>query len=187
MRDSVDDRQLIARIAKADESAMRTLFVRHHGHVLAFCRRLLRQEAMAEEIANEVFLEVWRGAGNFQDRSSGTTWILSIAHHRCLNVLRKRRETNWNEDDAVEIADPEDDPEIVAQKMDKGEILRRCSAALSPIYREIIDLVYYHELSIGEVSAVLNIPDGTVKTRLFKARKRLEELLSEAGVDRGWP
>ena len=187
MRESVDDRELIARIAKADEAAMRTLFVRHHGRVLGFCRRLLRNEARAEEIANEVFLEVWRSAKNFQDRSAGLTWVLSIAHHRCLNVLRKRYEANWNEDDAMQIADEEDSPEVVAQKSDKGAILRRCSQALSPMYREIIDLVYYHELSIAEVSAVLNIPDGTVKTRLFKARKQLEQLLNEAGVDRGWP
>ncbi len=166
---------------------MRTLFIRHHGRVLGFVRRLLRNEAMAEEMANEVFLEVWRGAKSFQDRSSVSTWVLSIAHHRCLNVLRKRREASWDENDAVQIADLRDDPEVVAQKADKGEVLRKCSDALPPLYREVIDLVYYHELSIKEVCDVLGLPAGTVKTRLFKARKRLEEMLKEAGVDRGWP
>ncbi|MGI9414854.1 MAG: sigma-70 family RNA polymerase sigma factor, partial [Hyphomicrobiales bacterium] len=148
---------------------------------------ILRNEALAEELTNEVFLEVWRGARNFQGRSSATTWVFSIAHHRSLNVLRKRREQSWNEDDAMQIADVRDDPEVAAQKADKSALLRKCSDALSPLHREIIDLVYFHEMSIREASEVLGVPEGTVKTRLFKARKRLEELLDEAGVDRGWP
>ncbi len=182
-----DDRDLISRIGAGDEIAMRVLFVRHQGRVLGFIRRILRNEAMAEEVANEVFLEVWRGAHTFQDRCSGLTWVLSIAHHRCLNVLRKRSEGCLDDAEAAHIADDDDDPEVIAQKADKAQVLRRCSEALPPIYREIIDLVYYHELSIREVSEVLDLPDGTVKTRLFKARKRLEQMLVEAGVDRGWP
>lgn len=187
MEQGIDDRALLARIAASDESAMRVLFVRHHGRVLGFVKRMIRSEAMAEEVANEVFLQVWRAAGSFQDRASPLTWILSIAHKRTLNVLRKRFEANWNEDEAIEIADQGDDPEVTAQKADKSEILRKCFQALPPIYREIIDLVYYHELSIKDVSEVLGVPDGTVKTRLFNARKRLEVMLKDAGVDRGWP
>ena len=76
---------------------------------------------------------------------------------------------------------------MAAQKADKSRLLRRCIDALATDYREIIDLVYYHELSVAEASAVLGIPEGTVKTRLFNARKRLSELLKNLGVDRGWP
>lgn len=187
MDQTIDDRQLIVRIAAADEHAMRSLFIRYHGRVLGFVRRFIRIEAVAEEVVNEVFLEVWRSAENFQDRASVLTWIFSIAHHRSLNVLRKRYETNWNEDETMQIADDADDPEVIAQKSDKGAMLRRCSDALPPIYREIIDLVYFHELSVKEVAEALDLPDGTVKTRLFKARKRLEQMLTDAGVDRGWP
>jgi RNA polymerase sigma-70 factor, ECF subfamily len=183
----IEDRALIAQIAAGDAGAMRVLFTRYHGRVLAFIRRILRNEAQAEEVANEVFMQVWRGAASFEDRSSALTWILSIAHHRALNVVRKRSESSWDEDEAAEIPDATDNPEVRLQKSDKGEALRRCSEALPPIYREVIDLVYYHELSIKEVSDVLGIPDGTVKTRLFKARKRLEEMLEAAGIDRGWP
>ena len=73
------------------------------------------------------------------------------------------------------------------QKADKSAILRRCIDALSPEHKGIIDLVYYHEMSISEASEVLQIPENTVKTRMFYARKRLSELLEAAGVDRGWP
>ena len=76
---------------------------------------------------------------------------------------------------------------MVAQKADKSATLRRCIDALSPEHKGIIDLVYYHEMSITEASEVLKIPENTVKTRMFYARKRLSELLKEAGIDRGWP
>ncbi len=187
MDERVDDMALMARIAAEDESAMRTFFIRYHGRVLGFIRRLLRSEAMAEEVANEVFLDVWRGAVRFQNRSAPLTWVLSIAHHRCVNILRKRYEASWNEGEAAQIADEADSPETVTQKSDKGQILRDCSNALAPMYREIIDLVYFQELSIKQVCEILKLPDGTVKTRLFNARKRLEQMLKDAGVDRGWP
>lgn len=187
MEESTEDTALMARIAAGDDRAMRVFFVRHHGRVLTFVRRLLRNDGMAEEVANEVFLEVWRGADSFQNRSAPLTWVFTIAHNRCVNILRKRYESSWNESEAAQIADAGDDPEVVAQKADKGQILRQCSDALPPMYREIIDLVYFHELSIKEVCEILDVPDGTVKTRLFQARKRLEQMLKEAGVDRGWP
>ena len=184
---SADDRQLIARVAATDEEAMRELFLRHRQKVSAFIRRVMSDDAVIEELTSEVFLEVWRGARNFEGRSAVTTWIFSIAHYRALNVLRKRGEENWDEDDAHQIADERDDPEMLAQKADKSARLRQCSEALTPLQREIIDLVYYHEMSIRDVSEVLDIPEGTVKTRLFKARNRLEKLLEAAGIDRGWP
>ena len=149
--------------------------------------RLVRNEAVAEELTNEVFLEVWRSAGSYAGASSAATWILSIAHHRAVSSLRKRREESWDEDAAAALPDTEDNPEVVAQKADKGAILRRCLDALSPEHKGIIDLVYYHEMSITEASEVLKIPENTVKTRMFYARKRLSELLKDAGIDRGWP
>jgi RNA polymerase sigma-70 factor (ECF subfamily) len=72
------------------------------------------------------------------------------------------------------------------QKKDTGEVLRQCLAKLSPDHREIIDLVYYHEKSVEEVAEIVDIPENTVKTRMFYARKKLAELLKQAGVERGW-
>ena len=182
-----DDAQLVRRVADGDEGALRTLFARHQTPVYRFILRLVRNEAVAEELTNEVFLEVWRNAGSFEARSSVRTWVLSIAHHRAVSSLRKRREEGWNEDRAFTIADTDDDPEVSAQKQDKSTLMRRCMGALSNEHRQVIDLVYYQELSINEVSKVVGIPENTVKTRMFYARKRLSELLIEAGVDRGWP
>jgi RNA polymerase sigma-70 factor (ECF subfamily) len=65
--------------------------------------------------------------------------------------------------------------------------LRRCLQALTPDHREVIDLVYYHDKSVEEVAEIIGIPEATVKTRMFYARRKLSELLKAAGIDRGWP
>jgi RNA polymerase sigma-70 factor (ECF subfamily) len=102
--------------------------------------------------------------------------------------LRKRREaTGVDEAAMAEVADLDDNPEETSQKQDKGRIMRACIARLSPDHREILDLVYYQELSVGEAAETLGIPENTVKTRMFYARKKLSELLLERGIDRGWP
>jgi RNA polymerase sigma-70 factor (ECF subfamily) len=182
-----DDAELVRRIAAGDETALRGLFARHQTRVYRFVLRLVGNAAVAEEVTNEVFLEVWRNAGKFEGASAAGTWILSIAHHRAVSQLRKRREESWNEDAAGALEDAGDDPEVAAQKSDKGAILRLCLEKLSPEHKAVVDLVYYHELSISEAAEVLQIPENTVKTRMFYARKRLSELLKDAGIDRGWP
>jgi RNA polymerase sigma-70 factor (ECF subfamily) len=187
MTEPADDHHLITGIASGDQRALRQLIARHQMRVFRFLVRRVRVEALAEELTNEVFLEAWRHAKTFEGRSSPGTWLLSIAHNRAVSSLRKRREESWDEDQAKEIASDEDDPEVTEQKRDKGAIMRRCLDGLSAEHREIIDLVYYHEQSIAEASAVLGIPEATVKTRMFYARKKLSELLKAAGIDRGWP
>jgi RNA polymerase sigma-70 factor, ECF subfamily len=85
------------------------------------------------------------------------------------------------------IEDHADDPETTLAKKEKGSLLRQCLTKLSADHREIIDLVYYHEKSVEEVAEMVGIPEATVKTRMFYARKKLSELLREQGLDRGWP
>ena len=180
MGSAADDRQLVGRIATGDQTALRALYGRHQGRVFRFILRLVRRDAIAEELTNEVFLEVWRNAGTFEGKASASTWLLSIAHHRAVSSLRKRREEAWNEETAGEIADTDDNPEVVAQKADKGALLRRAMEQLSPEHREIIDLVYYHDKSVDECAQILGVPSGTVKTRMFYARKKLAELVQAA-------
>src|SRR6516162_4877076 len=158
----VDEASLIARIAAGDTVALRVLFARHNVRVYRFTRRLVRDAAVAEELTNEVFLEIWRHANSFAGTASALTWMLSIAHHRAISSLRKRREEAWDENVANALPDASDNPEVAAQKRDEGAILRRCLDALSPDHKGVVDLVYYHEMSISETAAVLQIPENTV-------------------------
>ena len=165
---------------------MQTLYGRHHVRVFRFLVRLVG-EASAEDILSEVFFDVWQQAGRFEARSSVTTWLLSIARFKALSVLRKRRDVALGPEVAEAVEDDTDTPEVTVQKASKAAVLRRCLDGLSVEHREVIDLVYYHERSVEEVAEILRIPEGTVKTRMFHARKRLSEILTAAGIDRGWP
>ena len=87
---TVSDDVLIARIAGGDRLAMQVLFARHHVRVFRFVLRLTRNEATAEDLISEVFLDVWRQAGKFEGRSAVSTWLLGIARFKALSALRKR-------------------------------------------------------------------------------------------------
>ena len=78
-------------------------------------------------------------------------------------------------------------PRRALAKKDKAAVLRQALSKLSADHREIVDLVYYHEKSVEEVAEIVGIPEATVKTRMFYARKKLSEILKEQGIDRGWP
>ena len=186
MQTSSDD-VLIARIASGDRLAMQVPFARHHVRVDRFVLRLVRNEATAEDLISEVFLDVWRQAGKFEGRSAVSTWMLSIARFKALSALRRKPEQELDDETAAAIEDQADDPEVTLAKKDKGAALRQCLTALSAEHREVVDLVYYHEKSVEEVARIVGIPEATVKTRMFYARKKLSELLKERGIDRGWP
>jgi RNA polymerase sigma-70 factor, ECF subfamily len=181
------DEVLISRIANGDRLAMQVLFARHHVRVYRFVLRLVRNEATAEDLISEVFLDVWRQAAKFEGRSAVSTWMLSIARFKALSALRRKPEQELDEETAAAIEDHSDDPEVTLAKKDKGAVLRECLTGLSAEHREIVDLVYYHEKSVEEVARIVGIPEATVKTRMFYARKKLSELLKERGIDRGWP
>ena len=184
---TTSDEVLIGRIAGGDRLAMQVLFARHHVKVYRFALRLVRNESAAEDLISEVFFDVWRQAGKFEGRSAVSTWLLSIARFKALSALRKRGEAELDDETASAIEDQSDDPEVTLAKKDKGAALRQCLSGLSAEHREIIDLVYYHEKSVAEVASIVGIPEATVKSRMFYARKKLSELLKERGIDRGWP
>lgn len=181
------EEDLIRRIAAQDQSAIEALFATHQLRVFRFILRRVKSEAVAEELTNEVFMEVWRNAAKFEGRSSVSSWMLGIAHNRAISSLRRRREEPIDEGAAEALPDLSDTPEVEAQKHDKGNLLRQCIARLSPDHAVVVDLVYYQELSVQEAAEVVGVPVNTIKTRMFHARKRLSALLAEVGVDRGWP
>lgn len=185
--DPASDAALIRRIAGRDQTAMQALYGRHHLRVYRFLLRIVRNESAAEDLMSDVFVEVWQQAGRFEERAAVTTWLLSIARFKALSSLRRRREAALDDGVAEQMEDESDNPEVTAQKSSKADAMRACIARLSPDHAEVIQLVYYHEQSVEEVATVLGIPEATVKTRMFYARKKLSELLKAAGIDRGWP
>jgi RNA polymerase sigma-70 factor (ECF subfamily) len=184
---TTSDEVLIAKIAQGDRLAMEALFARYRVRVFRFVLRMVRNDATAEDLNSDVFLDVWRQAGTFEGRSAVSTWIFSIARYKALTVLQRRPEEELDVERADAIEDQADDPEVTLAKKDKAAVLRQCLVKLSAEHREIVNLVYYQHKSVEEVAGIVGIPEATVKTRMFYARKKLSELLSEQGIERGWP
>ncbi|MBS0531980.1 MAG: sigma-70 family RNA polymerase sigma factor [Proteobacteria bacterium] len=180
---ATSDEMLLGRIADGDRTAMHTLYSRHNVRVYRFVLRSLRDATAAEDIVSQVFLDVWRTAGQFEGRSQVSTWLLSIARFKALTALRQRRHEDIDQENVREIADDAETPEASLDRSNVNAILRACIAKLSPAHREIIHLVYYHEKTVEEAGEIIGIPQSTVKTRMFYARKQLAELLKGAGVE----
>jgi RNA polymerase sigma-70 factor (ECF subfamily) len=110
-----------------------------------------------------------------------------MARNKAFSLLRQKKADELDEKAWHKIKDEADSPETVLAKKSKADLLRACLMRLSSEHREVIDLVYYHGKTVEEVAAIVGVPENTVKTRLFYARKKLAELAKAAGVDRGWP
>ena len=181
---ATSDDMLLESIADGNRTAMHILYCRHNVRVYRFILRIVRDATTAEDLVSQVFLDVWRTAGQFQGRSQVSTWLLSIARFKALTALRQRRFEDIDQEDVRQIPDSCDTPETSLDRSDTSAILRACVDKLSPAHREIITLVYYHEKSVEEVGQIIGIPQSTVKTRMFYARKQLADLLKGCGVDR---
>lgn len=179
-----EDTVLLEKIAAGDRDAFEILYLKFQPRLVKFCSRLLKNDiSIAADIADEALIEVWRSAGSFSGRSQPSTWIHSIARFRMIAYLRKNKEVLLDNDSTS--FDLEDnsllpDEEIVLD--DRNELIIDGLGKLSDKHREIIELVYFRELSIKDISAMLNISDNTVKTRMFYARKHLKSILTTAGI-----
>jgi RNA polymerase sigma-70 factor, ECF subfamily len=178
-REISSDEVLIRRIAGGDQLAMQTLFVRHRVAPYRWLLRLVRDDALAEDLLGGVFLDVWRQAAKFEARSSVSTWLLAIARYKALSARRRRIDAELDEEVPVIIADPANNPELVLHNKNQAELVRHSLARLSPEHGEVIDLVYYHGKSVREVAEIVGVAEATVKTRMLYARRRL----ASSGVD----
>ena len=176
-RESSSDETLIRRIAAGDQSAMRALFARYRVKVYRWLLCLVVDEALAEDLLSEVFLDVWRHAASFEARSSLSTWLLAIARYKALSARRRRTDAELDEATVSTVPDTADDPEVTLQKKNRAEALRQSLPRLSPEHREVIDLAYYHGKSVKEIAEIVSISEATVKTRMFYARRKLAELV----------
>jgi RNA polymerase sigma-70 factor, ECF subfamily len=181
---ATSDEMLLESIAAGEKAAMHVLYARHNVRVYRFILRIVADTSVAEDLVSQVFLDVWRTAGQFEGRSQVSTWMLAIARFKALTALRNRRHEDIEQEEVLQIADTGDTPESAMDRSQTASTLREAIALLSPAHREIIDLVYYHEKSVEEVGQIIGIPQATVKTRMFYARKHLAELLREAGFER---
>jgi RNA polymerase sigma-70 factor (ECF subfamily) len=179
-----DDAGLLRRISQGDEDAMAS-FYREHGRVV-FAQVLLvaGERVLAEEIVQDTMLAVWRGAGSFRGESSVRSWVIAIARRQTRDRLRGHRLRVV--DDAFLADQPGSGPGPEVMALDRAELaeVRGAIRDLAPAHREVLGLAFGSGLSLPEVAGVLEIPVGTVKSRLTAARTALNRILDEKGQNR---
>jgi len=173
----------IGKVAAGDRLAFENLFKTYYKRLFGFLFRMVGRPDVAEELANDVMLGVWKGAAGFKGESRLSTWIFGIAHFRALSWLRRTTPEVVDIEEAGPIEDAREQQEEVLVKESTQEEVRRALKRLSPQHRAVIELTFYQEFSYPEIAAILDCPVNTVKTRMFYARKELREVLA-FGVNR---
>jgi RNA polymerase sigma-70 factor, ECF subfamily len=179
-----DEAALVGRVGQGDEGAMAEFYREHGRVVLAQVLLVTGERALAEEIVQDTMLAVWRGASAFRGESSARSWVIAIARRQTRDRLRGRRLRLV--DDAYLAGQPSSGPGPEAMALDRAELAEVMSAirGLAPAHREVLGLAFGSGLSLPEVADVLEIPVGTVKSRLTAARAALNRILDEKEQNR---
>jgi RNA polymerase sigma-70 factor (ECF subfamily) len=178
--DSVEN--LLLRVAEGDQKSFAELYDRVAPRVLGLITRLLIDHSQSEEVAQEVFLEIWRTATRFDpNRGAGLSWILTMSHRRAVDRVRASQSSH-DRDIKIGIRDTEREYDQVAESVEiriEHERVKRAMTQLTELQREAITLAYYGGYSHSEVAKILSVPIGTIKTRLRDGMIRLRD---EMGV-----
>jgi RNA polymerase sigma-70 factor, ECF subfamily len=176
MTESESDIELVLRIARRDQNAMTRFYQRHESRVYAFALKKLNDPHACADIVVETMMAVWNGAAGFKGDARVTTWLLGITHRKAVDALRQRGRHQAEELD-FDIADDGEDFSVALEAAEDGENLRRCMRGLSDAQREIVHLAFFEDMPYPEIATVVDCPEGTVKTRVFHAKKKLKQCL----------
>lgn len=166
----------------AYQAAFGRLADRYERKVYRLCCSLLRDPDQAADAAQESLVRVWKALPRYDRRASLSTWIYAITRNRCLTAIERRSDTDSMSDPAVEQAVEAAQASAPESAQDHLEVLRGLVEALPERYRSAITLFYYEEKSVGEVAAMLGLPEGTIKTNLHRARATLLERVRALGL-----
>ncbi|MEO1091498.1 MAG: sigma-70 family RNA polymerase sigma factor [Pseudomonadota bacterium] len=175
----VDDEFLLRRIGRGDRTAFDAFYRRHYVRVLRFAMRIAGDQDIVDEVINDTMLAVWDRADTFRGEARPTTWLLAIAWRSTKHRLRAARRWRGTVDiDDVPMADPSS-PEADAADRQRARHLQACIASLSPTHRAVVELTYFHDYTGREIATILGCPEGTVRSRMLYARRRLRALLAD--------
>jgi RNA polymerase sigma-70 factor (ECF subfamily) len=177
-----DELQLIERAVAGDERAFAELVTRYQTAVYNLAYRMLGDAGEAEDAAQEVFLRIYRRLATYDADHRFSTWVLSIASHYCIDLLRRKRPwlvpleniSNW-------MRARTRGPEAAALAVEQQDIVRSLLAKLPEHYRLVLLLRYWHDLGYEEIAQVVDLPVSTIKARLHRARNALAALVNGDG------
>jgi len=175
-----DDKQLLEQIASGDQKALEVFYQRHSNAVYQFAYKTLNNGVDASEVLNDVMMEIWKKANTYQGKSAVKTWLLSITHNKAVDAVRKKARHDNNDsmdEEPVEMGDSCDMSQL-SISAENAVNVKHCMGKLSDSHRQVVYLTFFEGLSYTDISGVLEIPSGTVKTRMLHAKKQLMNCLS---------
>ncbi|HEX8506739.1 MAG TPA: sigma-70 family RNA polymerase sigma factor [Hymenobacter sp.] len=188
---SVTDQQLVAQVLGGNTAAFGHIVQRTEGLVTQMVFKMIRHPADRPDLAQEVYLKVFKNLAGFKFQAKLSTWVGQIAYNTCLHYLEKKQLVlvdlseqpldNSSEEGrsppTPQVAGPDSDPETALFGHDLATVLGTAIEQLPPLYRTLISLYHQQELSYEEIAQITSLPDGTVKNYLFRARKQLKQQL----------
>lgn len=173
----VAEKLLIKNLKKGKEEAYRQIVEEYGNRLLRTCYLILKDRGEAEDVVQETFIKVFKNIGSFRESSGIYTWIYTIALNLSRDRLRKKKDMVVLEDEWVGNMDVESE---IEREIDR-ELLRKELFEINSLYREVLVLFYFEELSIKEISNLLNEKEGTIKSKLSRGRSILKESILKGG------
>jgi RNA polymerase sigma-70 factor (ECF subfamily) len=171
------ERELLRRIARRERAAFEAFYRLYERRVHRFVARMVEDDGVADEVTSDVMVAVWRSAPRYGGRAKPSTWVLGIAHHKALDRLRRRKPDFVELKVAEPLPDARGGPDrqlIADSTRDEIDV---ALATLSPEHRAALHLAFVLELGQAEIAAIVGCPLGTVKTRLYHAKRALRRAL----------
>jgi len=183
----ISDEELARQLQQGNEIALETIVSRYHSKIFSYIYRMSKNYHSANDITQEVFIKICRNIKKYNPEFLFKTWIYTIASNTCKDYLKSAyvQKTIPGLEISDNIRDYEDTPEEFLQKQDEQETIIEVLNQLGDIHREVVVLRFYEDLKLEEIALVLNIPVGTVKSRLSNGLHNLKKLLKEGGVELG--
>jgi RNA polymerase sigma factor (sigma-70 family) len=178
---TADEAALLHRIADGDRQAFDALYRGYFPRLTRFLERVIRRPHAVEEVLNDAMLVVWRKAGTFNGKSKVSTWIFSIAYRKALKAIKRFDDPVESDEQAFESTQP--GPEAQLMHRQRAALLLQQIGRMSPEHRAVIELTYFHGCAYQEIAQIMECPVDTVKTRMFHARRRLRQYLSDRKED----
>lgn len=173
----MSDMGLIQAMAAGHTPALDELYARYGSAVFGFLMARVGNRPLAEEVTQDVMLAAWRGAPRFRGESKVLTWLLTIARNRAINAQRRRQPPLVPYEDALDAPTDETGPLEKVVRRSEQHIVREVLNKLPAHQREVLVLVFYHQLTEAEIAEVLDIAVGTVKSRLHRGKETLRRVL----------
>jgi len=178
-----NDTKLINGIKSKNIEAMEAFYRRYENSIYCFSIKKLNNEFDASDIVNIVMMEVWNTAHRFKGESKVSTWLLGIANHRIIDLLRKRKRKTIDIDDTPDITDESVNMNKVIEASQNSRFIKYCLKKINAEQQQVLQLLFFNEATYEEISDVISCPIGTVKSRIYHAKNAIKKCLEKRIIE----